>query len=58
MALTEDMLQEAVEDIRRAAAGAYPEGLPVEEAFTHALDGTEDPGTSVSIVSMPSNRLA
>ncbi|BDA43450.1 Cilia- and flagella-associated protein 298 [Coccomyxa sp. Obi] len=47
VALTEDMLQEAVEDIRRAAAEAYPEGLPTEEPFKHALDGTDDPtGTS------------
>ncbi|CAL8468577.1 g8117 [Coccomyxa elongata] len=47
VALTEDKLQEAVEDIRRAAAIAYPEGLPAEEPFKHALGGTEDPiGTS------------
>lgn len=57
--LTEDMLQEAVQDIRRATAEAYPEGLPAEEPFKHALDGTEDPiGPSVSIVSMPSKNAA
>ncbi len=59
VALTEDKLQEAVEDIRRAAAEAYPGGLPAEEPFKHALDGTEDPiGTSVSVASMHSNIAA
>ena len=50
VALTEDMLEEAVEDIRHAVAEAYPDGLASDNPFMRVLDGTEDlTGTSVSI---------
>ncbi|KAK9915393.1 hypothetical protein WJX75_008576 [Coccomyxa subellipsoidea] len=47
VALTEDMLEEAVEDIRHAVAEAYPDGLASDNPFMRVLDGTEDlTGTS------------
>lgn len=49
MALTEDMLENAVEEIRMAVTEAYPEGLPEIDPVRQALEGTEElAGTSVS----------
>lgn len=49
VALTEDMLENAVEEIRMAVTEAYPEGLPEIDPVRQALEGTEElAGTSVS----------